>query len=72
MLVCDKVALHSYTVDLDAFVLQYLDDSYSAVSFKTRRLEVVVVVVQLGIRVDFGRNFKRMLDKVLAKHVIED
>lgn len=68
----NEVGLHSNAVDLDAIVLQHLHDPPSAFALRARRLQVVVVVVQLGTWVDLGRDLECMLDEVLTEHVVED
>ena len=68
----DEVALHADAVDGDALVLEHLDDPHGAVGLGAGRLEVVVVVVQLRVRVDLVRRPEGELDEVLAQRVVED
>lgn len=66
------VRLHADAIDLDALVLQHLDDLDRGLALGADALQVVVVVVQLGLRVDLGGGAEGQLDVLLAEGAVED
>lgn len=66
------VGLEADAVDLDAGVLQHLDDADGGLALGRRALERVVVVVELDVGLDGGGRLEGDLDVLLAKHVVED
>lgn len=67
-----EMGLHSDATDLDAVVLQQLDDADGAIALVARRFEVVVVVVELDIRVDLASRAKGKFDELFPERRVED
>ena len=67
-----QVALKAYPLDLDTVRFHKCNDPGGGVGLSSIILEVVVVVVQFCVRVDFGCKFESKWDEGLANGVIED
>jgi hypothetical protein len=72
VLLGDEVGLQADAVDGDLGVLEELDDALGALRLGRGPLEVVVVVVELGLRVDLGGGLEGKLDVLLAENLVEN
>lgn len=68
----DQMRLRAHAVDLDAALLQAADQALHRRALRPGRLEVVVVVVQLRVRVGRGGGLERERDVLGPDDVVED
>lgn len=68
----DQVSLETHAVDLDVGVAEHLDDALGTFDLGAGKLEVVVVVVELGTGVNLGGGLEGELDVLLAENLVED